>query len=386
MKLTARDKKLLLVLAIVAIVCIPYFFILQPMMDDISSLQSEVSQLQSDATYLEQLALMEGDYQAGAEQMASKSATLLERFPSDLLQEKNILFIHNTEQMVPVSLYQVSLGDDVAAQLTSDAEAEQIDAVEAETGDVTDDAVIEDNTTETSLGDGLTAMQTETQFAFDAGYRQFKDFLNYILEYQDRMVITDIDASYSAETDMVDGSFKLVQYALKSEGRNDVSVLEPNMIQGTTNIFRQASGSFDESEQAQEEADFFISLNQPEADIDSLIIGQSNDATEESYFASSKNDRQSVTVTFTGKEGEYNANYKIGNSSYSADGIDFEKEGSIVLQVISSARLDEDDNVAIDLNVVNKTDVSLRVLMQNDDTENPRVTIKGKTGTVVVVE
>ncbi len=384
MKLTERDKKLLLILAIVAILCLPYFFVIQPLLDKNSQLVKEISELQSEVNYQEQLAMMESEYETGAQQMADKSSQILARFPSDLPQEASILFIHNTEQMIPLSLYQVSFGDDVAAQLTSDAEAEQIDAVEEDMGEQTDDAVIQDNTQETKLAGGLTGMQTETKLAFDAGYQQFKDFLKYILDYNDRMVITELEASYSAEMDKVDGSFTLAQYALKADGRNSVSVLEPNMIQGTTNVFKQASGSFDESMSEESAADFFVLLNQPDADVDSLVIGQSNDVTEASYFVSSKNAKQSVTVTFTGEMGEYNANYKIGKSSYSKSGIDFTKEGNIVLQIISSQRLDEGDKVAIDLNLVNDTDAILDVKIQNDDTEDPRVNIKGKTGNIIV--
>lgn len=384
MKLTEKDKKLLLILAIVAILCLPYFFVIQPLLDKNGQLVKDISELQSEVNYQKQLALRETEYEEKAQQMADKSSQILARFPSDLPQEVSILFMHNTEQVIPLSLYQVSFGDDVAAQLTSDADAEQIDAAEAEMGDQTDDAVIQDNTQETKLAGGLTAMQTETKLAFDAGYQQFKDFLKFILDYNDRMVITELEASYSAEMDKVDGSFTLAQYALKADSRNPVSVLEPNMTQGTTNVFKQASGSFDESMNEEDAADFFILLNQAEADVDSLVIGQSNDVTEASYFVSSKNAKQAVTVTFTGELGEYNANYKIGKSSYSKEGINFTKEGNIILQIISSQRLGDDDAVAIDLNLVNNTDTILDVKLQNDDAEDPRVNIKGKTGNIIV--
>ena len=55
-----------------------------------------------------------------------------------------------------------------------------------------------------------------------------------------------------------------------------------------------------------------------------------------------------------------------------------------MIQIISSQRLDEGDKVAIDLNLVNDTDAILDVKIQNDDTEDPRVNIKGKTGNIIV--
>ena len=383
MKLSERDKKLLLILVIVIIVCVPYFFIIQPLMDKVDSLGKEISDLNAQVKYREELALMEEEYGKAAEQMAAMETELLSKFPSDLPQEASILFIHNTEQMIPISLYQVAFGDDVAAQVTSTAEEQAIEDVEAETGDTTQTEVIEDNTQTTSLGLGLTGIQTQTRFAYDAGYEEFKDFLKYIADYHDRMVITELEASYSGEMNLVSGNLTLSQYALKGEGRNAVQFLEPNMIQGTTNVFKQASGNFDTTEVAAS-PDFFILLNQPGADVDAIIVGQSNDVTESTYLSSTKNAKQEVNIYFEGENGKYNAYYEIGKTKYDDAGVDFDKDGNIELQIISSSRLDDSDKVEISLNIYNTSDAIVKVTTLNDDAEKPRVTIKGTEGDIII--
>ncbi|MBO5113546.1 MAG: type II secretion system protein M [Lachnospiraceae bacterium] len=383
MKLSERDKKLLLILVIVIIVCVPYFFIIQPLMDKVDSLGKEISDLNAQVKYREELALMEKEYGKAAEQMAAMETELLSKFPSDLPQEASILFIHNTEQVIPISLYQVAFGDDVAAQVTSTAEEQAIEDVEAETGDTTQTEVIEDNTQTTSLGLGLTGIQTQTRFAYDAGYEEFKDFLKYIADYHDRMVITELEASYSGEMNLVSGNLTLSQYALKGEGRNTVQFLEPNMIQGTTNVFKQASGNFDTTEVAAS-PDFFILLNQPGADVDAIIVGQSNDVTESTYLSSPKNAKQEVNIYFEGETGKYNAYYEIGKTKYDDAGVDFDKDGNIELQIISSSRLDDSDKVEISLNIYNTSDAIVKVTTLNDDAEKPRVTIKGTEGDIII--
>ena len=383
MKLRERDKKLLLILVIVIIVCVPYFFIIQPLMDKVDSLGKEISDLNAQVKYREELALMEEEYGKAAEQMAAMETELLSKFPSDLPQEASILFIHNTEQVIPISLYQVAFGDDVAAQVTSTAEEQAIEDVEAETGDTTQTEVIEDNTQTTSLGLGLTGIQTQTRFAYDAGYEEFKDFLKYIADYHDRMVITELEASYSGEMNLVSGNLTLSQYALKGEGRNTVQFLEPNMIQGTTNVFKQASGNFDTTEVAAS-PDFFILLNQPGADVDAIIVGQSNDVTESTYLSSTKNAKQEVNIYFEGENGKYNAYYEIGKTKYDDAGVDFDKDGNIELQIISSSRLDDSDKVEISLNIYNTSDAIVKVTTLNDDAEKPRVTIKGTEGDIII--
>ena len=383
MKLSERDKKLLLILVIVIIVCAPYFFVIQPLMDKVDSLGKEISDLNAQVKYREELALMEEEYGKAAEQMAAMETELLSKFPSDLPQEASILFIHNTEQVIPISLYQVAFGDDVAAQVTSTAEEQAIEDVEAETGDTTQTEVIEDNTQTTSLGLGLTGIQTQTRFAYDAGYEEFKDFLKYIADYHDRMVITELEASYSGEMNLVSGNLTLSQYALKGEGRNTVQFLEPNMIQGTTNVFKQASGNFDTTEVAAS-PDFFILLNQPGADVDAIIVGQSNDVTESTYLSSTKNAKQEVNIYFEGETGKYNAYYEIGKTKYDDAGVDFDKDGNIELQIISSSRLDDSDKVEISLNIYNTSDAIVKVTTLNDDAEKPRVTIKGTEGDIII--
>ena len=47
MKLSERDKKLLLVLVLVIIICIPYFFVIQPLLDNKETLDKEISSLKS---------------------------------------------------------------------------------------------------------------------------------------------------------------------------------------------------------------------------------------------------------------------------------------------------------------------------------------------------
>lgn len=386
MKLTLseKDKKLLLVLAVVAVICIPYFFVIQPLLDKNESLSTEISELESRKRYLTDLALNEALYAEKTKETAVAAQNLLALFPSDLPQEASILFIDNTEKKIPIKLYQVTFGEDVAAQITSNAEAEQIDVVEKEMGDVTNDEVIEEVTSTVAISGNLSGKSTETQFSFEAGYKEYKDFLNYILNYQDRMVITGMTATYNM--DIVSGSFTLKQYAISGDGRLPVNILEPNLMHGTTNVFMQAAGIGSFSEDGEEQSDFFLMLSQPEADVDAIIFGQANNASEMTYLSSDVNSQQEASITFEGKNGQYIANYKIGKEEYSEEGVTFSKLGVISFEVLSSPRVGENDKVGVKLNIVNNTDLTVNVNIIDDDEENPRVNIMGKTGVIVVQE
>ena len=380
MKLTEKDKNLLLILAVIAAFCLPLVLLVQPAMNKCEALTREISELQSRKSYLDQIVAAGSTYQEEAENIAVKKEELMNRFPSDIPQEASLLFMDNTEKKLPISLYQVGFGEDVAMQMTSAPTQEAIDQVEADTGDVTDDSVYADTTSQTAVASGLTGISTSTDFSYTAGYEEFKEFLDYIENYNDRMVITSLTASYAMDMNQVNGNFTLIQYALKGEDRNPVSFLEPEMIQGTNNIFTQASGVF--NEETNQSAQFFLMLNQPDADDEAFIMGQMSDVAEETYLVNDENKLQKAAIEFEGTNGEYTAYYSVGKEKTEKEGIPFTADGQIGFEILSSERADDKDKVSVQVDIVNNTDTIVYLSVQNDDEENPRVTIKGKTGDI----
>lgn len=380
MKLTEKDKNLLLILAVIAAFCLPLVLLVQPAMNKCEALTREISELQSRKSYLDQIVAAGSTYQEEAENIAVKKEELMNRFPSDIPQEASLLFMDNTEKKLPISLYQVGFGEDVAMQMTSAPTQEAIDQVEADTGDVTDDSVYADTTSQTAVTSGLTGISTSTDFSYTAGYEEFKEFLDYIENYNDRMVITSLTASYAMDMNQVNGNFTLIQYALKGEDRNPVSFLEPEMIQGTNNIFTQASGVF--NEETNQSAQFFLMLNQPDEDDEAFIMGQMSDVAEKTYLVNDENKLQKAAIEFEGTDGEYTAYYSVGKEKTVKEGIPFTADGQIGFEILSSERADDKDKVSVQVDIVNNTDTIVYLSVQNDDEENPRVTIKGKTGDI----
>lgn len=381
-KINDREKKLILLLIIAIIVFLPYFFFIQPTLEKNSVLTIRLDELRATKTQLDQWAANASTYREEMEEMERNTQEIFGKFPSELPQEATILFIQETERQVPILLYQIGFGEDVAAQITSEAEEEAIREVEEATGMESDEAILEDTTTSTSLGDGLESTSTTTQIAFRTTYEGFKEFLNYVMTYKDRIVIYDLDASYSEEMQVVNGSFAMIQYAISGPGQEAVQVTPPDMMKGTGNIFMEASGSFSDTVEA-EPSDFFVLLNQPDAANDAKVVGRSNDVEQTTYLVSDDNNEQEITILFEGEDGEYTADYSIGNDSHEGDEIVFNKTGPIYLEIISSPRQDEDDDVAASFNIINRTDQAVYFSRSGDDPDNPRVNIMGVTGSVL---
>lgn len=404
--LTTRDKKLLLILLVVAIICIPYFFLIQPSMEKCASLQDEISEYRSKKTTLESYALNKKNYEEEMDTMAAQKEDLMKEFPSELLQEQNVIFAKDTEDVIGISLWQIDyadtdlyldlqgavLPDGSTSTVTSASETEATtaeetaaaaDGTEASTDETTNDSTVGTEPVETTvLSNGLTGRSTETKYAFDAGYEEFKNFISYIENYESRMVLTGIDVTYDMDRELVSGTFTLKQYALSGEGREPEKTTEPQMLTGTTNVFKQATGNFGTDTESSS-PDFFLMLNQSEADVDAVIFGQSNDGSQDSYLTETFNKSMDATITFNGEEGAYTANYSIGDKTLD-EGISFTKDGNINFEVISSTRVGKDDKVGVNLSIVNNTDTTVKVSISEDDETNPRVTIKGKTGRILM--
>lgn len=389
MKLTERDKTLLFILAVICILCLPYFFAIQPYTEKTHQLENEVKELQMRKNQLLELESRREEFTEGIQKAKESREELLTRFPSQLPQEGSILFLHNTEERIPITLSQVAFEMEEMQIITGNEAASQENAAGQEAdGSGASQSGVETGSESTATVSNLAGACASSQIIYSAGYKNLKDFLEFILNHKDRMVISSLNAVYSADMNVVTGNLTLRQYAIKGGDRAPVQVAEPDVMHGTSNVFMQASGIAPSGEIVAQEADFFLMLSQPEADIEAAIFGKSKEGSEETYLTSGVNDRQEMAISFKGSDGEYIANYQIGDEKYSAngEGIVFEKEGDIVFEVISSPRVGDTDKVAASLDIINKTDRTVIVVVKNEDGENPRVTIAGKTGTVTVKE
>ncbi len=380
MKLTEKDKTLLLILGIVIILFFPFYFIVRPFSDMSDTLETEIVELEDRKRELEDLAFRKEEFIESIDTATAEKNLLLLQFPAEVPQEKTILFLDNTEKLIPFTLSQTSFEEQILLPITgSDEQSDNLSS--GETTEVSDSAATE----AASVEEELTGIYNESMILYSGGYRNFKDFLNYILNYKNRMVISSLTAIYSSELDIVAGNLTLREYGIAGNDREAEKIKEPMLLEGTSNVFMQATGIVPSGAE-DGAADFFLMLSQPEADGEAVIFGQSMDGTRDTYLTSNTNDLQEVAISFRGNEGSYVANYQIGDVKYSdsGEGISFDKEGNIVFEVISSERVGESDKVGVRLSVINKTDRMVNVTVINEDKEEPRVTITGKTGEVTV--
>ena len=98
---------------------------------------------------------------------------------------------------------------------------------------ITEDSVDENG----ELVEGLCAYTTMSTVEYVAQYDAFKDFLAYIMNNEDKMVLTSVSADQDDLDGTIKGVFILNQYAVSGEGRELDAAKIPAMDHGTDNIF-----------------------------------------------------------------------------------------------------------------------------------------------------
>ncbi len=416
--MSSRDKRLLVYLGALLILAAAYFIVGKPFLDKIDALSGEKTQLQQELTEKREAFENKATYEQGIADSEKRIQEIMDRFPEDNADEKSIMFASHAEADIPIWFSQMTFAEETQnlvgggeVQSASDTEQEQLEenvaAAEgeepSEEGEGSGSRGDGEGVTESRVGE-LIGRDTELGLTFQVEYDNFKKFLAYIRDYEDRIVIKDLDISYNPFSDMVSGNLVLSQYAIIGDDRVLPEVETKVTEKGTDNIFKNKNegGSIldlladmaaeflrkitgDMPEEAKDEfgTDYFIKANAVTDNTAGITVGKADDASGKSYITDEENATRDVTFFLTGDSGKYTIRYSIGDSEYE-DETEREADGKVYLRVISTERSGKKDDVSVDLHVINESDIPLVVNIEGDDRDDPRINVIERTGEVDV--
>ncbi len=409
-----RDKKLLIYLGALVILAIAYFLVAKPFLDKIDTLSDEKTKLQSELNRRRDEYSHKAEYEQEIEDSGRRIQEIVDEFPEDNADEKSIMFASHAEADIPIWFNQMKFSEETrnlvkGQESASDAEAAQEaeNVAAAEGGSASPDAGDEAAAGAEQSGSVIAEMEyrdTELGLSFETQYDGFKNLLAYIRDYDDRMVIRDLEVTYNEMSGLVSGSMVLSQYALLGPGR-ELPETETGVEEfGTDNIFtyRNYGGSIIDllaemasdflnkllgglPEDALDElgTDYFIKVNAVTDNTNGKTIGRADDASETTFVTSSSNSKEEVTFRVQGSDGDYSVTYKVGKSEYT-DEIRRDSGSKLYLRVVSTSRSDDNDSSAVSLHIVNESDMPVVVNIEGDDSNDPRVSVMERTGDVTV--
>lgn len=216
MKLGEKDKKFLFALAILFVLFVPYALIVVPWMNTADNYDIQIRELEEEYNRRLDMEAKENDYLRRTEEYYTAGTAVLSHFPAEIAQENTIMFIADTERVSSVKLSQVGFTETIEIPFGTEESS-------------------------TSALKEYVGYMAVNHLTYECSYSNFKSFLNYVMNYSERTVISALTATYNEEMDLVTGTFTLHQYAVGGQDRQ-TNVPETGVSVGNSNIVTTSRG------------------------------------------------------------------------------------------------------------------------------------------------
>lgn len=297
MEISARDKKLLVYLIAISIIAGSYFFVAKPLLDKQAILNEEISELQQKVTHYTDIYNNMDNYESQIAEAQTKYNETCNKLFGGLNQDNTIMMVKDLENATDVWIARLSFTEEdvVFGEGIADATAEGDVAADA-TGEVaTNDA------TEAATDDGgeaapasIQGVRQDLNIDYAASYDNFKRFIEYIENHDERLFISSINATYSVDSGLVGGSMVLSQYAILGTDKEYKAPEINNVTLGTDTIFKTGTTLLAPDSEEGLTSQTLSDENTNEAESENSTENESdNEAESESNNNSGNNEAQS---------------------------------------------------------------------------------------------
>lgn len=256
-KMTDKEKKLLLMLLALIILVASYQFGYAKFMDKADSLQAENVGLSNKLMELQQKQANKGKYETENKELQEKYNSLMVQFPGDLTEERNLMFVTELESYAGMKVNSVSFGENSAffKENISGTTVPEAAAPAAEAGNITADtaagtaadttdkpaAEADTNQAENSVdivsSGQITGLKTSILLTYQATYEGLKKAIEFINSYKEKRGITDLTASFDPTTGNLTGTMSIEIYGAEGTGNAYTAPDIRDINVGTGNMF-----------------------------------------------------------------------------------------------------------------------------------------------------
>ncbi len=216
MKISDRDKKLILFVLLVAVIALPIFLFIRPKNEKIKELDAQLVSINDRYNYLKELSEKQPEYEAKIAELNEERDKIIDDFPGGVLFENTVMFIRATE---------LHFDKNFRATTMTFAEDEEETITEAKVND------------NGEYVEGLTALKATTTINYCGEYPEIKELLNYIFTQKDTMILSYVEMNLDKDTNMIGGTVILDQYAITGNGKEVKQTSIPSMEHGMTRLY-----------------------------------------------------------------------------------------------------------------------------------------------------
>ena len=249
--MSTREKKLLIILAGVAILALTYFLIFIPQSNKRDSLKSENMNMKSQYNQISALAAKADDYTKKTKDMSDAMQQVYDNFPSYLQIENGIMDAVAIEKSTNTNITELTVGSPTAIDVNNPTGEAGTDSSSGSSSD--------SSTTDSSNADSLQSFQTadgstssssakstvtgyqlydvSTVMAFKTEYHGLKAMLVKVIGSSRKKTISTLNVSFDDSTGKLTGEMLVDSYFLYGLDKPYEAPYIPAVPHGTNNLF-----------------------------------------------------------------------------------------------------------------------------------------------------
>ena len=227
MQISAKDKKLLVYLLAIGIIALAYFFVAAPLLEKQSIMSDEINNLQMQVNHYNDIYMNRESYESRTAEAQIKYNETVNKFFGGLNQDNTIMLVKDLESTSGVWISRISFQDE-SIVYGGEENSEEVSS---------EDTITEENVEE-STGTLIKGFRQDLNIDYSAKYDDFKRFIDYIENYNDRLFITSINASYAVDSGLVGGTIVLSQFAVTGTDKEYTAPDLSNVKLGNESIFK----------------------------------------------------------------------------------------------------------------------------------------------------
>lgn len=249
--MSTREKKLLIILAGVAILALTYFLIFIPQSNKRDSLKSENMNIKSQYNQISALAAKADDYTKKTKDMSDAMQQVYDNFPSYLQIENGIMDAVAIEKSTNTNITELTVGSPTAIDVNNPTGEAGTDSSSGSSSD--------SSTTDSSNADSLQSFQTadgstssssakstvtgyqlydvSTVMAFKTEYHGLKAMLVKVIGSSQKKTISTLNVSFDDSTGKLTGEMLVDSYFLYGLDKPYEAPYIPAVPHGTNNLF-----------------------------------------------------------------------------------------------------------------------------------------------------
>ena len=400
MKLSPREKKLLLILLVVTLTIGYIKYLLEPQWKKIGELSKKKEEY---SFQIQNIRKEISDYDRLSKELSNQYAKIsyltLKLYPS-IFQEKIIMTLDEQLKKSELTANSISFSEQSVSEVNPEKQAtapqestlRQFVQIYQNLASIIENKELSQMETEAAEKEETLTRTVERMTASIDYVGTYANLINFLKEVEKGNKITPIkrlDIRRNSEDHTLSGAIDLDYYAVPNLNIQDDEYDSWNYRNkyGKDNPFDLFSGYINPS--ALMKYDFVMTLNPYSSGLPTIIMGKSTGNSGSGFIYGINQGDEAVELQIHQMEDRYYYKYRTQSDSfplnYEYEMVEFKPYGSkIELMIHSKKRISPTDQSGILLSLVNQSDLTLQVTIGKDDAQSPRVIIERLLGNIVI--